>query len=383
MSTEGAVDIDFAAEGLLDGLEGEQRAERLVLLQRLAADGVSLEELRSATETDTLMFIPAERVIVGPDRYTPAEIAQLAGVEGEFLEAVRRAMGLSIPEPDERVFTDVELEGARMVNAARAAGVSDEEILELTRVLGRALAQVADAARRIPLAHALEPGITEYELATSYAQAVTVLHPMLEPLLANSLSMHLRHGAQTEVISALERSGGELPGSREVTVCFADLVGFTRLGEEVPAEELGALAVRLERLAGAVADPPVRLVKTIGDAAMLCSTEPEPLLDAALALLAAAESEGEDFPQLRAGAALGRAVTRAGDWFGRPVNLASRITHIARPGSLLAARELHESARDSYKWSFAGERRVRGIRDPVRLFRARELREEPASESAA
>ena len=100
---------------------------------------------------------------------------------------------------------------------------------------------------------------------------------------------------------------------------------------------------------------------------------PEPLLNATLGLLLAAEGEGEDFPQLRAGAALGRAVTRAGDWFGRPVNLASRITQIARPGSLLAERELRESAREAYRWSYAGERRVRGVQQPVPLFRARRL----------
>ena len=80
-----------------------------------------------------------------------------------------------------------------------------------------------------------------------------------------------------------------------------------------------------------------------------------------------------DFPQLRVGTALGTALSRAGDWFGRPVNLASRITQIARPGSLLAEREVHESAPDGYRWSYAGERRLRGVREPVPLFRARKL----------
>src|SRR5581483_3970751 len=103
---------------------------------------------------------------------------------------------------------------------------------------------------------------------------------------------------------------------REVAVAFADLVGFTRLGEEVPPDELGRLAARLEELANEVSEPPVRLVKTIGDAAMLSSPEPEPLLGATLALVEAADTEGQDFPQLRAGAALGLALPRAGDWFG-------------------------------------------------------------------
>ena len=91
----------------------------------------------------------------------------------------------------------------------------------------------------------------------------------------------------------------------------------------------------------------------------------------------AVDGEGRDFPQLRVGVAAGPALSRAGDWFGRAVNLASRITGIARPGSVLAEREVRDAARESYRWSYAGERRLRGIRDPVPLFRARAL--EPAS----
>src|ERR1039457_5097311 len=89
-----AEQIDFAAEGLLEGLEGEAHAERLALLEYLAADGVPLGELRRATATGTLMFLPAERVIGGDARYTSAEVAQLSGVDEDFLAAVSRAMGL-------------------------------------------------------------------------------------------------------------------------------------------------------------------------------------------------------------------------------------------------------------------------------------------------
>jgi adenylate cyclase len=217
----------------------------------------------------------------------------------------------------------------------------------------------------------LEPGISESELSQQYAAAAATLYPLVNPLVSSLLALHLRHATQSTVVSELERSGGQLPDSHEVAVCFADLVGFTRLGEEIPPTELGHLAVQLETLASEVAEPPVKLIKTIGDAAMLASPEPERLLGAALSLIDAADAQGGDFPQLRAGAALGQALLRAGDWFGRPVNLASRITAIARPGSLLAAGELRDSAAEGYRWSFAGERRLRGIREPVRLFRAR------------
>ena len=367
--------IDFVAEGLLDGLEGEQRAERLTLLEQLASEGVPLSELRRTTATGTVMFLPADRVIVGTERYTAAEVAKLSGIDREFLVAVRRAMGLPIPDPDDAVYTEAELESARMIHVGRAAGITDEDLLDLLRVLGRGLAQAAETLRALPLKVVLEPGMSEPELAGRYAQATAQLYPLLDPMVRNLLALHLRQTAQSEVISAIERSGGHLPGSREVAVCFADLVGFTRLGEEVAPDELGRLAVRLEDLARDVAEPPVRLVKTIGDAAMLASVEPEPLLNAALSLIDAADAESEDFPQLRAGVAVGFALPRAGDWFGRPVNLASRITSVARPGSLLAEREVRESAREAYAWSYAGERRLRGVREPVPLFRARRLGE--------
>jgi len=363
--------IDFAAEGLLDGLEGTERSERTALLEQLAADGVPLAELRRATASGTLMFLPADRVIVGSDRYTSAQVAELSDVDLDFLIRARRAMGLPIPEPDEAVYTDADLEASRMIHTARDAGITDEEALDLLRVLGRGLSQAAESLRALPLKLVLKPGITEHELAHNYAEAAAVLYPLLDPLISNLLALHVRHTTQSEVISAIERSGGHPPGSRQVAVCFADLVGFTRLGEEVPPDELGRLAVRLEELAAEVASQPVRLVKTIGDAAMLASLEPEPLIEAALELIEAADAEGSDFPQLKAGVAHGLALPRAGDWFGRPVNLASRITAIARPGSLLAERELRESARGSYSWSYAGERRLRGIREPVALYRVR------------
>jgi adenylate cyclase len=288
-------------------------------------------------------------------------------------------MGLPIPEQDEAVYSEAELQAARMTQIARNAGISDDEQLDLLRVLGRSLSQVAETLRALPLKLVLEPGMSEPELANRYAQAAGSLYPLVNPLVESVLTLHLKHATQSTVVSALERSGGQLPGSREVSVCFADLVGFTRLGEEVAPDELGRLAVRLESLAADAADPPVRLVKTIGDAAMLASPEPEPLLGAALSLIAAADAEGEDFPQLRAGAAMGQALPRAGDWFGRPVNLASRITAVARPSSLLVERELRESVDGPYRWSFVGERRLKGIRGPVPLFRARRGNDEPAA----
>ncbi len=368
---DAGAEIDFEAEGLLDGLEGEQRAERLALLRELAADGVPLAELRRTTAAGTVMFLPADRMIVSDARYTAADIAELTGIEPEMLNALSRAMGLPIADPDDPVYTDLELEAAQRLKIGRALGIPDEDTLALLRVLGRSLSQAAESLRAIPLKMVIEPGLSEAELAKRYAAAVEQMYPLVDPMITSILTLHLRHATQAEVVNAMERSGGELPGAREVAIAFADLVGFTRLGEEVPPDELGRLAARLEALAGEVAEPPVRLVKMIGDAAMLASPEPEALLGATLSLVEAADAEGQEFPQLRAGAAFGPALPRAGDWFGRPVNLASRITSVARPSSLLADDALHDTAAEGYRWSFAGQRRLKGLREPVRLFRAR------------
>jgi len=363
--------VDFAAEGLLDGLQGAARTERVALLEQLIGEGVPLSELRRATASGGIVYLAADRVIGGTERYTTSEVAQRSGISAEFLVAARRAMGLPIPEPGEAVYTEAEIEMARMFEVARQAGISEEELLDLFRVLGRGLGQAAESMRALPLRLVLEPGMSERELAQRYASAASVLYPLVDPLVSNMLALHLRHATESTVVGELERIGGRLPGSREVAVCFADLVGFTRLGEEVAPDELGHLSVRLETLASDAAQPPVRLVKTIGDAVMLTSPEPEPLLNAALTLVDAADTEGEDFPQLRAGASLGLALPRAGDWFGRPVNLASRITGVARAGSVLVERAVRDAVKDDYRFSYAGERRLKGIREPVALFRAR------------
>jgi adenylate cyclase len=188
---------------------------------------------------------------------------------------------------------------------------------------------------------------------------------------------------RTEAISATERAEGSLRGARDVVVGFADLVGFTRLGEEVPPEELGGVADRLVRLAGEVVEPPVRLVKTIGDAVMLVSPEPAPLLHTSLDLVTASGQQGERFPQLRVGVASGPAMSHMGDWYGRPVNIASRVTNIARADSVLATREVRDAAPDAVRWSSAGARTIKGVPGPVRLYRARPLPPDGAESGAS
>jgi adenylate cyclase len=377
------VGIDFAAEGLLDGLQGVNRAARLELLEQLAADGIALEELRAATRDGRLLFVAAERVVGAQPRYSMRQVGERVGVRPEFLMALRRAHGLPVPDVDAVVCSEGDLEAAATARRFLEAGVDEEQQLAVVRVLGHGLGQAAEAMRATVLNLVLEPGDSEAELARRYAERVDAFMPMVGPMLEQMVRLHLRHMVRTEAISAAERAEGALPGAREVTVCFADLVGFTRLGAKVAPDELGRVAQRLVELAGEHLRGEVRLVKAIGDAAMLVSPEPSGLLDVALDLVDAADAEGADFPQLRVGMASGAALSRAGDWYGRPVNLASRVTAIARPGSVLATREVREAAGDVYRWSSAGARSLKGVDEPVRLYRVRRARREDQDAQAA
>jgi adenylate cyclase len=362
--------VDLEAEGLLDGLEGEARAEREELVRWLLDEGFGVERIRSSF---TPMLLPAERVISGDPRHEPQAVADEAGVPLALLAELRRAQGL--PDMDlaaGELLYDSDRDAAHLSHAFLEAGLSEEQMVATARVLGQGFTQVAELMRQTALEVVLRPGATELELAQAYAAVVERLSPLLGPLVEQTLRLHLRHAVETEAISAAERQAGALPGAREVTVCFADLVGFTRLGEQLEPDALEAVAARLAGLARDVAAPPVRFVKTIGDAAMLVSPDAAALLRAAFALLDAVEAERETLPQLRVGLAYGPAVSRAGDWFGRPVNLASRITGVARAGSVLVSDELHAACEDDpgVSWSFAGERHVRGV-GRVKLWRAR------------
>ncbi len=366
--------IDFDAEGLLEGVEGEPRQARLALLEQLAAEGVSVGELRDAVAGGRLTLLPVERALAGDGpRYTPREVAEISGVDFDLMQRATAALGIPYPDPDERALTEADLEAARGVKAFKGAGLPEEGIVGVARTIGMGTARIAEANRELMVRTLMQPGDTERDLALRFAAAAEHMLPVFEPILLYALRAHMLEQIRRDVIGAADLAAGTPGATSEVAVCFADLVGFTKLGEEVPTEELGLIAGRLDELATAVAEPPVRLVKLIGDAAMLVSAEAEPMVEAALRMVEAAEREAEDFPRLRAGIAYGSALVRTGDYYGRPVNLASRLTAIAKPGSVLVDVAAREAAGEGFEYSFAGERRLKGLDSRVKQFRVRRV----------
>lgn len=370
--------MDFAAEGLLEGLEGERaRTERVALLEELVADGVPLEELKAAVAEDRLVFLRVERTL-GTARYTAREVAELTGIDPDEGLRYRQALGLPRPDIDERVLTDHDVEALRALQGFRAAGLPEEGLMEVTRVLGESLSRVAATVRLFLREALLSPDVGERELSARYAAVNEHLRPQLGATMQRIFDMHLQDQLRNDAIGRSEIAHGRIPGATEVTVAFADLVGFTKLGQQIPAEELGAIARRLLELATNAVHPPVRLVKTIGDAAMLVSPDAGALLDVAIELVAMADAEGEEFPRLRAGLATGEALHRAGDWYGSPVNVASRVTSIALPGSVVvtaATRDATTAAYEEPRWRFSSlpPRRLKGVEGVVPLYRVRRV----------
>lgn len=364
--------IDFEAEGLLDGA-GDDRAReaRLELLQTLEEEGFTLADLREATLEGRLALLPIEHVLAGEgDRYSLRDLADENGVDLDWLLRARRALGQPDAAPDERTLNDDDRELARNGKLLLDAGFSSDDVLELTRVMSQAMSSVAGSFARVWGEALLHPGDTERDLGLRYADSLQALGPLAGPTLQSMLNLRLREQIRQAVVGQAELASGHLPGSQPVVVAFVDIVGFTQLGEEIPPDQLGAVLDRFEHLVESTVTAPVRLVKTIGDAAMLVGPTAAPVLATAIDLVEHAPQNDERLA-LRAGVAGGEALPRAGDWYGQPVNLAARLTAFARRGSVVASKDVRDAAREDYAWSTIGRRRFRGVSGEIEVFRAR------------
>jgi adenylate cyclase len=361
---------DLEALGLLDDLQGRARQERAELIRWLLAHGFNIDQIRG---TYSPMLLPAERMI-GDDgtMVSPREISESSGVSLELLQQLHRAAGLVHAEdPDARLQSRADAESVLAAARLVDLGLDPLQIVLIVRLLMDGLTGVAMAMRQAGLQALLHPGASELELAQAFEVLAHGADPLLGPMVDGLLRVALRHSLETEAINVFERAAGSLPGAREVAVAFADLVGFTRLGEQMPPEDLGLVAFRLADLAHEVVASPIQFVKTIGDAVMLACADPLKLLLTVLDLVDAAAAD--DFPQLRIGLAFGRAVNRAGDWYGSPVNLASRVTGAAPASTVRVTEAARKAIGDpaGIEWSVAETRHLKGIRGEVLLYGAR------------
>jgi adenylate cyclase len=249
-------DLDVEELGLLDDLQGRARQVRAELFRWLLARGFDVDQIRSEFSP---MLLPANRMI-GDDGtlVSPREISESSGVSLELLQRLHRAVGLVRAEDtDARVQSRADAES--VLQAARLVdlGIDPVQVVLIVRLLMDGLTGAAVTMRHAALQALLHPGATELELAQAFEAVTHDAEPLLGPMVDALLRLALRHSFETEAINVFERAAGALPAAREVAVAFADLVGFTRLGEQMPPEDLGLVALRLADLARTVVASPV------------------------------------------------------------------------------------------------------------------------------
>jgi adenylate cyclase len=352
----------------VDGLTGDACRERADLTAWLQVRGFTVDQIDASLSP---MLLPANRVM-GDDGgcISTREAAAAVGVDVELLQRFQRAAGLPrVEDPDAAVLPQADAEAVAGAKFLVDFGFDPDEAVAVVKVLTEGLARTAELMRQSTFKIITRPGMSEIEVAQSAEALSRNAKPFFGPLLEGLFFVQLRRMFETEAITASERATGRLPGARDITVGFADLADFTRLGEALPAEDLARMATRLAKLTHELTAPPVSFVKAIGDAVMLVSSDAIRLIETILDIVGAAAAN--DLPPLSAGVASGLAASRAGDWFGSPVNVASRITATARPGTVLVAestREIAKTASDLV-WTAAGKPRLRGVPGRTAVFR--------------
>jgi adenylate cyclase len=299
-----------------------------------------------------------EAALLGaPVELTRDEVSALAGVPEPEARAFWVAMGFAEVPPGERAFTRLDADALREVIALRDSGVVDEgTLLVLARAMGQGLSRLAEG--QVQVLQAGAAGLSVEEAADVVVGTAGDVLPRLEQLLL--------HVWRRQLTAATQRSFASFgsPDAQLLAVGFVDLVGFTRTSRDVDAAALERLLERFERDTSLrVTAQGGRVVKTLGDAVLYVCDDVRAAVEVALATVAA-HADDDELPDVRAGVACGPLLQRLGDVFGEPVNLASRLTEEARPGTVLVDVQVAEALADlpSYALQRLHRRPVRGYR---------------------
>jgi adenylate cyclase len=291
---------------------------------------------------------PVAEALLGKAELTAFEVAHEAGLEPGQARRLWRALGFPPVENDDRIFTHTDVAIVRAVRALIEVQRADpDDVLQLTRVLGRSLANVADAqvtaaAERLELRRG--GAVPDETAIAELADRVAALAPALEQFLG--------YVWRRQLLAALRRrSATPSVADRPLAVGFADLVGFTAMSQALAPRDLAAIVDRFEALAyDHILERGGRVVKMIGDEVMFAVADGGFAADIAVALVEA-YARDPDLPDVRVGLALGPTLSWEGDLYGPTVNLASRLVNLARPNTVLISPELGERLRDDPRYA--------------------------------
>lgn len=371
----------WARQGLIpqyDGGWSPGAVSHARIVARLRERGHSLEEIRRATEEGRLAYGYIEELFPPVrDGYTPKEAADETGLEPGLVERIITTLGVSTGEVEAISAEDVQL--LRYVAAVLSAGLPLVAMLQLVRVYGQALARVADAEVRLFHLYVHEPlmrsGATGTETAEEMLALTREVLPLASPMMDHVHQRYLQHFLEQDVVGHMESDLDDEPldlGRLRVAITFADLAGYTRLTEE--EGELYAVDA-VERFVEAVEvtlPEEARVIKTIGDEVMIVGSDPATLTDWAVGF----QRLQTERPLPRIAVHYGEALYRDGDYYGRAVNIASRIAARAAGGEVLVTRPVVEQSGGHLEFERIAEVRLKGFTESTEIFTARQREED-------
>ena len=342
------------------------------IVARLRERGHSLDLIKAASKQGRLAYGFVEELFPGDrEGRRIEEAAEETGLETALIERFISSIGL--PATTLEHITDEDIHALQYVAAVLGAGFPLVAFLQLCRVYGRALSQIADAEVRLFHIYVHEPlmreGVPGLEMAEEMEHLARDLLPLASPLMDYVHQRFLHHYLEQDVVGHMEveLEGQEL-GRLRVAIAFADLAGYTRFTEEEGEEEALSFVERFVEGVNGTLPENARVIKTIGDEVMVVGQDAGALTDWAVGFM----KLFPDRPQPRIGLHYGGALYRDGDYYGREVNLVSRVVARARGGEVLVTDAIKDAVQEAGHLSFEGigTVKLKGFDEPAQLFRA-------------
>jgi adenylate cyclase len=367
----------WAQDGLVPQLhDGEWTPAAVAqarIVARLRERGHSIDEIRAATDSGLLAFGSVDELLPIDDaRHTLEEAAALTGLEPALIERLFLSMGFSVTASERLSDDDVDL--LRYVADVLAAGFPLVALLQLVRVYGQALAQMADAEVRLFHLYVHEPlmrsGVPGAEMGEEMHGLAREVLPLAAPIMVRVHQRFLAHFVEQDIVGHMESELDDSVdlGRMRVAIAFADLAGYTRLTEEAGEEEAVSAVERFIEDVEVTLPDDARVVKTIGDEVMIVGSDASALVDWAVGFQTLVADQR---PLPRIGIHCGLALYRDGDYYGREVNQASRVAARAAGGEVVVTRGIVDLAGPHLEFERIGEVRLKGFSDATEMFVAR------------
>jgi adenylate cyclase len=368
--------------GLIPQFDGEWTPAAIGagrVVQRMRTRGHSLTDIKRATEEGRLAYGFLEELFpAAKETISYRDAARETGLDQALIERVVSGLGVHSEASD--TLSEDELQLLRYVAAVLESGFPMVALMQLVRVYGQAMAQIADAEVRLFHLYVHEPlmrsGLTGVETAEQMHALSREVLPLASPVLDQIHQRYLQHFVEQDVVGHMEAdlSGTSINlGRMRVAIAFADLAGYTRLTEEEgELTAVDAVERFVEQVEVTLPDE-ARVIKTIGDEAMIVGPDPAALTDWAVGF----QRLQTERPLPRIAIHYGVALYRDGDYYGREVNIASRVAARSAGGEVLVTRSVVDYAGLPHlEFERIAEVKLKGFSDPTEVFLARQREEE-------